>query len=132
MTSAHCELVGLQIEGAELVETFTPHAGEFVEESRQRFSLARLDVPQTIKWIEGLGLAKLQDLSGSRQPIFTVGVDQMPDNVVDGPGVAAFVAVGPGFGQVAEERVESGGGPGEQGDCVLEIVYHLAPLSING
>src|SRR5271163_550746 len=48
----------------------------------------------------------------------------MAEDFEGGPGVSAFVAAGPGFGQVAQEGVEGGWGVGEKRDGVREVVIH--------
>jgi hypothetical protein len=116
VATAQGQLDGLEIQGAEVLETLGPDAGELVEQLRQRFALTLCFVAQAIEGIEGLTLAKFEDLSRARQPVYAVGVGEVADHVEDSPGISAFVAMGPGFGEVAQECVESGGSAGENSD----------------
>jgi hypothetical protein len=52
----------------------------------------------------------------------------MADDIVYGPGALAFVAVRPGFGEVAEQGVQRARSAGEEGDGLLEIVGHFNVL----
>src|SRR6267154_2543224 len=56
----------------------------------------------------------------------------MTNDVECAPGVFAFILVGPGFRQIAEKRIESGGSSGEKGDGVRQVVFHGAPRFAHG
>lgn len=124
MRSAKCELGGLQIERAKLVETGCADAGELDEELRQGFALAFLDVAQAVEFVEGSGFAVVEDATSARKPVFLVGVGQMADDIGNGEGAFAFVAVSPGRGKIAEERIKSGGRALEERNRVGEVVIH--------
>jgi hypothetical protein len=69
-------------------------------------------MPSAIKRGKGLALAGLQDHARSRHPVGTFAVSQVADDIEGSPGVRAFVAVGPCFGEVTEKGVERSRGCG--------------------
>lgn len=61
-----------------------------------------------------------------------LAVEEVADDFEGGPGVGAFVGVGPGLRQVAEEGVEGGWGAGEEGEGVGEGEGHGASGEVLG
>jgi hypothetical protein len=66
----------------------------------------------------------LEDAARARHPVGFVGANQMPDNVGDSEGIFAFVAIGPAFGESAQERIESSGRALEKSDGLGKTVGH--------
>jgi len=116
VAAAAIEVGGLNIQGAELGEIGGTDAGKFVEQLREGFALDFSGVTGPIEGNEGLVFAGLQDHSGARDPVGAFAVDQVADNLERAPGVFAFVAMGPGFREIAEKGVERGRGTGKQCD----------------
>ena len=130
MAAAAVEVAGLDVQRAELGEACGSDGGEFIEELRQGFALRFFVLSLAVEGLEGLRLAVMQDHCGAGNPVGVFGMDEVADDVEGGPGVGAFVGVSPGFGKVAEERVESGGSAGEQGNGLVESGWHVgAPVA---
>jgi len=66
---------------------------------------------------------------GLRYPVGVFAVDEMADDFVRAPGVFAFVAMRPAFGEIAQECVQRRWGAGEQGDRVGEIGIHGSEMT---
>src|SRR5580693_4384443 len=81
-------------------------------------------MPLPVEGIERLGLAEFENAARARHPVGAVGVDEMADDIVNGPGILAFIAQRPFFGQIAQKRVERVGHALKQGDGVVEAVLH--------
>src|SRR5579883_2104794 len=105
-----------EVQRAEAAEVRAAKFGEFVEEGGQRLASAFAELRLAIEAIEGAAGAVLEDDLETRHPVGVLPVDQMADDVVGAPGVGAFVACGPGFGEIAKESVEGRGRAGEDGD----------------
>lgn len=127
MEAAALEVGGLEIQVAELAEAVGADVGEFVEELVEGFALTLADVSLAVEGGKGVGVAGVEDDPGAGDPVGSVAVDEMADDVEGGPGVGAFVVHGPFGGEIAQERVECGGGAGEQGDGLFEGLLHDAP-----
>lgn len=104
--AAEGELLWAEIEGTEFVEIFGANAGEFVEERGKRFVAKFFGAGFTVERLEGLGFAKLENDFDARHPVGAFAIDEMADDIVGGPGVVAFVAEGPCFGEIAEKRIQ--------------------------
>jgi hypothetical protein len=103
-----------EVEGVEFGQILGADEGEVVEELRQRFGVGLAGVAVAVEGGEGLGLAELQEVAGAREPVDAFAVDEVGDDFVGAPGALAFVGVGQGFGEVAQEGVQGGGGLGEE------------------
>src|SRR5581483_6591215 len=82
------------------------------------------DVSAADERLERPGLAELEDHADARDPVVAFAVDQMADDVERRPGVAAFVRLRPGIGQIAKQGVERPRRAGEQRDGVRQILRH--------
>jgi hypothetical protein len=114
VAAAAVEISGLNIQSAEGGKVGGADAGKFIEQLREGFALDFLGVTGAIEGHECLGFAGLQDHFDARDPVSTFAVNQVGDDLEGAPGVFAFVAMGPGFVEVAEKCVERGGGAGEK------------------
>src|ERR1035438_7639155 len=85
MLSALGKVCRLEVPGAQLDEVLGAHAGELIQQLRQRLALNFSSVSLAIKGGEGLGLAMSQDDAGAGDPIRTLGVNQMADDVENAP-----------------------------------------------
>jgi len=83
-------------------------------------------VPQSIEWIKGLFFAELQDPPGARHPIFAVRVNQVANDIENGPGIFPFAAMSPTLRQTAQQPIQSGGSARKQRDCLFQIVFHAS------
>jgi hypothetical protein len=124
MLAALGEVFCAQVPRAEFVQVCGSDLGELVEQLGQGFSFLLLDMAEAAKWIEGFGLAKLQDGLGAGLPVGAVGVEQVGDYVDGSPGILAFAGKGPRVGEIAKKCVEGGWGAGEKGDAVLQVEVH--------
>ena len=79
--------------------------GELVQELLQRLAMILAGMPSAIKRGKGLALAGLQDHARSRHPVGAFAVTQVADDIEGSPGVWAFVAVGPCFGEATEKAL---------------------------
>ena len=122
--SAALEIARLQVHGANRGEVFSAQPGEIVEQLRQRFSLALANLGEAVERLEGLGIAVQQNALYAGDPIGPLAVGEVSDDVVGGPGVFAFVTVGPDFRLVTKERVESDRGAREQRKGFVEVESH--------
>ena len=126
MPAALLKIFGAKVQVAELAQTFGPYAGKFIQQLRQRLALDLAHVPQTIERRKRPRLTELQQELRARDPVGAFSVNQMADDPEDGPGVLTFVAVRPGFGQIAEKGVERSGGAREERDGAGQVVFHGA------
>lgn len=85
------------------------YGGEFVEELRERFAGAVAELGLAVEGFEGARSSVLQDDFQARNPIGVFAVDEVADDDVGTPGAGPFGGIGPGGGQVTEERVQRGG-----------------------
>jgi hypothetical protein len=86
----------------------------------------------TIKGLESLGLAKLQQHFRARHPPGAFAVNQMADDIERAHSVLPFISEGPGFGQIAQKSIESSGGAHEKGYGVGQVVFHRVPRFVDG
>jgi len=89
-----------------------------------------LDVSHAVEGVEGAGVSEFKDDFRAWEPVGALAVDEMADDVAGAPGAVTFVGAGPGIGKAAEERVERGGGAGEQCGGVAECLFHRETLFI--
>ena len=97
---------------------------EVIEEMADGLALVELGAGGAIERGEGAGFAVLEDGADAGHPVGALAVDEVGDDVEDGPGGVALVAVGPYFGEAAQEGVEGGGGAGEEGGGLVEVLLH--------
>lgn len=131
MGSAELELLWSEIEGAEFAEVSGAKFGELVEELGEGLPCTFAILGAAIERLEGAALAVVEDEFGAGHPVGALAMDEMADDIEGSKGGAAFVLRGPGFGEIAQESVDRGGSVGEQGDCLVEIVFQariLRPL----
>jgi hypothetical protein len=62
---------------------------------------------------EGLGVAGLEDDADAWEPVGALAVDEVSEDLGDGPRAWAFVGVGQRLRQAMEEGVQGGGSGGE-------------------
>src|SRR5690349_1719955 len=122
MTPAALQVLRRQFHGAQLREVLLAHAGKFIEQLGQSFSLDGALVAHTIERREHLLFAVLKQGARARQPVGEVRVNEMTNHADDSHGVLALIALGPRGRQIAKQAVERGGRVRKQGDGVLEIV----------
>jgi hypothetical protein len=122
MASLEMEIFGPKIQGAKGGEIFGAEAGEFVQQLRKRLALTGLRLRPAIKRFKGASVAELEDHAGARHPVGAFTVNKVSDDIEGGPGVFAFIAESPSFGQIAQKRVESGGSARKKRDRVLQVV----------
>ena len=122
MASLELEIFRLKIQTAKGAEIFGAQAGEFVQQLRKRLTLAGLRLCPAIKWFKSVSVAELEDHASAGHPVGAFTVYQVSDNVEGSPGVFAFIAESPGFGQIAQKGVKSSGSACEKGDAVLQVV----------
>ena len=108
MPSAKFKFCLAQIHRLEVGEIGGAQLGKFIQQLPQRLSQTHLDVARHIERLEGLPLALLQDKPGARHPIRLFAVDQVADDIKDGPCALTFVPHGPRFRQIPQERIERG------------------------
>jgi len=122
--SATIEVVGLEIQGAKFGEVRCTQGGKLVEETGKR-RLRGAEVCLTVEGREGKSLAMFQDDLRAGEPIRLLPVDEMTDDLGDGPFAFALVAVCPCFGEVAEEGGQGRRGVGQEGDGFVEVLGHI-------
>ena len=99
------QVFGSESEGFKLAEIFRAQPGKVVEELRKGFALTGAGLAESVKGGEGLRFAILKDDPCAGHPIAGFAVGEVADYVIDRPSSFTFAAVGPGFGEVAEESV---------------------------
>lgn len=114
MCAATSEVGGLKVEGIKGAEIFGAKASEFVEELRKGLAEAVFLLGEAVEGDERFGFAVFEDHAGARNPVSEFAVNEVADDVVGRPGAGAFVWLGPGVGEIAEEGAESGGSAGEE------------------
>lgn len=75
---------------------------ELVEQLREGFTGAGALLCFAVEWRKGPSVAEFENHLCARKPVETLAMIQVADDVVDGPGVGAFVAMGPGLGEMAK------------------------------
>lgn len=107
MKAATSEVLRLEVQGGQRLETLRAKAREFVEKRWEGLAVAGLIVGEAVESIEGAGFAVIEDHAGARNPVGKFAMDQVTDDVEGRPsgfsGVGVFVGASPGVGQVAEE-----------------------------
>jgi hypothetical protein len=130
MCAAAIEIGGLKVEGIEGAEIFGAKACEFVEELWEGFAEAVFLLSEAVKGDERFGFAVFEDHASAGNPVGEFAANKVADDVVGRPGLGAFVWLGPGVGEIAEERAESGGSAGEKRNGVGKIKVHDASLYV--
>src|SRR6185503_8611433 len=103
----------------EVAQALPPQRRELVEQDRQRLSLGFSELRESIERLERACLALLQDDSRARYPVGPLAVNQVADDVEGTPGLAAFVRGDPAVRESAQQRVERGRRPLEDGDGLV-------------
>jgi hypothetical protein len=114
MPPAPLEVRWPQIQCAQFIQIFRTHAGEFIQQLPQGFTLTLLHVSPTIKGLKRAGLAEFEDHPRPRHPVSVLGVNQMADHIERAESIFTFIAERPRFWQITQKRSESSGGAGEQ------------------
>jgi len=120
MTAMQSELLGLDVERTEGNEIVRAEAGELIEKLGHGFACAVAELRLSVKLVKGAGVAVLEDQACANQPVCSLPVDEVADNIEGRPGRRAFIGVGPRLGQIAEESVEGSGGAGEYGEHLID------------
>lgn len=128
--SAQCELVRGQAKRIEFLERSRADARELIEQLRQALAAAGFHMSKAIEWVEGAALAKFQNPPRARQPVFAIGVDEVPDDAERGPRISALAAVRPLLRQIAQKCIQSGRGTRQQSDGLRKIVFQGAPRGV--
>src|SRR5258708_20546098 len=100
----------------------------------QRLTVALPDLPRVIKGLRRPARAELHDGCCPLHPVGAFAVNQMADDIEYGPGVFAFIAQRPCVRQIAQKRIESGGGCGSERYFLLDgsfLLYHPSAVSGN-
>jgi len=111
-------LIG-QGQRGQVAERVATHSRELVEQTGERSSLRRGDMPETLKLVEGTPVTVLQDEVSTRQPVRAVGMDEVSHDIERTPRALAFVRRDPAIGKVAQQRVNRRRSAGEGGDSLL-------------
>lgn len=120
MFCTHPEVVWLQIQCMQFVEAFRPQKRKFVQQLPYRFAFNLFQVSLAVEALESFELGKLPHTG---HPIHAFAVNKMADDVEGTPRAFTFVAVRPGFRQIAKKRVESSRSASEKRNCVLQVVF---------
>src|SRR5438874_9743280 len=107
MFSAPLKVLLPQIQSPQFSKIFRPQSGELIQQLCQRLALTLTFLSPAIERLKSFCLAKLQDHPRPRHPIGALAVNEMSEDVERAPGFLAFVTNGPGFRQVAQQRIES-------------------------
>jgi hypothetical protein len=105
MQPTQSEILWPQFQCAELIEIFRTQMCEFIQQLAERFSLACMQLRQTIEGLKRARLAVLQNVSCARHPVRAVGVNQMAYDIEGAPGVFALISKRPFIGQITEKCV---------------------------
>ena len=100
----------------QLAEVFLAQRRELVEQAGQRSALRHRDLREAIELVEGPRLAALQDDSGAGDPVGSLAMDQVSDDIEGAPCLATFVGHDPAVRKAAEQRVERRRRPRQDGD----------------
>jgi hypothetical protein len=100
--AAASEILWLEIQGRESAEVFDAEERELVKQLAERLAVAFLCRGLAIEGRKELRFTVLQNPFCAREPVGAIAVDQVADDVMDGPGAGAFVLLRPGFGEIAE------------------------------
>jgi hypothetical protein len=95
-------------------------ARELVEELVQRLPARGLLLSESVEGLERALIAGFEDHARARHPVGLLAVDQMPHDVERSERIGALVAMEPGVGQTAEDRVERARRALEDGDRLVE------------
>ena len=113
-----------EVEGAKFAEVGGAEFGKFIEELGERLPCTFAVLGSAVEGFEGARLAVVEDHASARHPVHTLAVVEVADDVVGSERRAAFVLRGPGFGEFAQESVEGRGSTGEQGEGLIQVVFH--------
>lgn len=100
--AAASEILWLEIQGRESAEVFDAEERELVKQLAEKFAVAFLCRGLAIEGRKELRFTVLQNPFCAREPVGAIAVDQVADDVMDGPGAGAFVLLRPRFGEIAE------------------------------
>lgn len=123
--AAAIEIARLQIQRAQFGDVLRTQTDEFVEQLRKRLVSGAGLATDAIKGFEGTRVSKFENVFRARNPVHRVGVHEVSYDSGNRPCILTFIPMSPDFGQIAEERVESGGSAGEEREGVLEVVRHV-------
>src|SRR5579884_2942773 len=98
MLSPSLEIVRLKAQGAQLIEALGPCSREFVQELRERFALALARLCLAIERLKRARIAVFENPFCASHPIRTLAVNQVANDVEDGPTIASLIPVSPSFG----------------------------------
>jgi hypothetical protein len=107
MAASPFEIRRLKIQRAQFVQILTTKAREQIQQLRQRHVRAVALLGEPVERLEGTRLARFQDDLQPRHPVRSLAVNQVTDDVEDGPGAGAFVSMRPRFRQVVKQRLEN-------------------------
>lgn len=85
MAATPSQIFRAKIQRAELIQVFCADTAKFVQQHRQRFSCNLLSMPLTIKGLKGTSLAEFHNHLYPRNPVGTLGMNQMADDVKGAP-----------------------------------------------
>src|SRR5438067_10056890 len=108
------QVLRTQIQSPQFIKIFRPQTAEFIQQLRQRFTLTLTFLSPAIERLKSFCLAKLQDHPRPRHPIGALAMNQMANDIECAPSFATFIAECPGFRQVPQKRIESGGDSSEK------------------
>ena len=93
--AAQFQLRGRQVHRPQAVDTFIAGSSEFVEQGGERFPVGLAELRLAIEGIKGPAVAVLQDDEQARDPIGSLGVDQMANDDVRAPRSGSLGSRGP-------------------------------------
>src|SRR5438093_1417180 len=129
MLASQLEIVLLQIPAPQRCHVSRSEAIKFLQQVFQR-SLG-FQFGETIEWIESAIRPLLQDDPRARDPVGSLAVYQVPDDLSRTPGIRALIDSGPILRQLVEQRGESCRRPLQNRNRFIEIEVHLSSSSDN-
>src|ERR1041384_1599165 len=107
MRSPALKIRRLKTQRAQISDVVGAQAREFIQQLRQRLAFAFSLLAQSVKGIERAALSKFDNSSSPIHPIRPLTVDQVADNIEGAPGFTTLISMGPLFGQMTQQRIQS-------------------------
>jgi hypothetical protein len=106
MSPAQRKPVGFQVERSEPLQILGSQSREFIQQVRERLALAVTILRRPIEAIERPGFTELQNDLGALNPVRPFPMNQMANDVEDGPGIGSFISRRPEVRQVTQKHIQ--------------------------
>ncbi len=123
MLARQLHVLLLEVPTAQRRDIARPQVVELLQQILER--PLRFQFRETVEWIEPAVTLLLQNYARARNPISSVAMDEMCDDLPRIPRVRSFVHTCPVFRQLIEQRREHRGRPLQNRNRFIEVEVHI-------